>query len=56
MHVAGLFAGIAGFELGLAEAGHRAELLCDILPTAQAVLRTRFPEADLVSDVVALSR
>ena len=54
MHVAGLFAGIGGFELGLAESGHRADLLCDILPTSQAVLRARFPEADLVSDVVAL--
>ncbi len=54
MRVAGLFAGIGGFELGLAESGHRADLLCDILPTSQAVLRSRFPEADLVSDVVAL--
>jgi DNA (cytosine-5)-methyltransferase 1 len=54
VRVAGLFAGIGGFELGLAEAGHHAELLCDILPTAQAVLRTRFPQADIASDVVAL--
>lgn len=55
MRVAGLFAGIGGFELGLSDSGHSAELLCDILPTSQAVLRSRFPEADLVSDVVALS-
>lgn len=55
MRVAGLFAGIGGFELGLRDSGHSAELLCDILPTSQAVLRSRFPEADLVSDVVALN-
>ena len=55
MRVAGLFAGIGGFELGLTESGHSAELLCDILPTSQAVLQTRFPQADLVSDIVALN-
>jgi len=51
MKVAGLFAGIGGFELGLQQAGHRAELLCEILPTARAVLRTRFPDLELTSDV-----
>lgn len=55
MKVAGLFAGIGGFELGLAEAGHRAELLCDILPTSQAVLKDRFPGVELVSDIVELN-
>jgi C-5 cytosine-specific DNA methylase len=30
MKVAGLFAGIGGFELGLARAGHEAVLLCEI--------------------------
>lgn len=55
MRVAGLFAGIGGFELGLAASGHGAELLCDILPTSQAVLRARFPQADIVSDIVALN-
>jgi DNA (cytosine-5)-methyltransferase 1 len=54
MKVAGLFAGIGGFELGMADAGHRAELLCDILPTSQAVLKHRFPDAELVGDVIAL--
>lgn len=54
MKVAGLFAGIGGFELGLAEAGHHADVLCDILPTAQEVLKTHFPTADVVSDVVKL--
>ncbi len=55
MKVAGLFAGIGGFELGLAESGHHAELLCDILPTSQAVLKDRFPHAELVSDIVDLN-
>ena len=55
MKVAGLFAGIGGFELGLAESGHEAELLCDILPTSQAVLKHRFPDSELVSDIVDMS-
>jgi DNA (cytosine-5)-methyltransferase 1 len=50
--VAGLFAGVGGFELGLGEAGHRAELLCEIMPTAQAVLRKRFSDVPLVPDIV----
>ena len=54
MKVAGLFAGIGGFELGLGEAGHHAELLCDILPTAQEVLKEHFPQAELVADVVGM--
>jgi DNA (cytosine-5)-methyltransferase 1 len=56
MKVAGLFAGIGGFELGLSKAGHDAEVLCEILPTAQAVLRARFQGAELVDDVVAYDR
>src|SRR5690606_29539910 len=38
MRVAGLFAGIGGFELGLSRAGHHAQLLCDVLPASRAVL------------------
>ena len=54
MKVAGLFAGIGGFELGLHDVGHSSELLCDILPTAQAVLEHRFSGVDLVDDIVQL--
>lgn len=54
MKIAGLFAGIGGFELGLGEAGHEATLLCDILPTAQEVLKAHFPDVDLVADIVGL--
>jgi DNA (cytosine-5)-methyltransferase 1 len=55
MKVAGLFAGIGGFELGLHDVGHSSELLCDILPTAQAVLKHRFSGVDVIADVIKLS-
>lgn len=51
LRVVGLFAGIGGLELGLHQAGHRTELLCEIDPGAQAVLATRFPRVPLISDV-----
>src|SRR4051812_20143152 len=51
LSVAGLFAGIGGIEHGLAQVGHACELLCEILPEAQAVLRARFPGVRLVCDV-----
>lgn len=54
MHVAGLFAGIGGFELGLTRAGHHAELLCDLLPESRAVLSARFPGVDYFEDVKKL--
>lgn len=54
MNAAGLFAGIGGFELGLHRAGHSAELLCDVLPAAAQVLRTRFAETEYHNDVTLL--
>lgn len=48
---AGLFAGIGGIEVGLEEAGFRTELLSEIDPDASAVLRSRFPDVQLASDV-----
>ncbi len=54
MNVAGLFAGIGGFELGLERAGARIALLCEIDDCARAVLRERFPSARLVRDVRAV--
>jgi len=47
----GLFAGIGGIELGLERAGHRTELLCEVDLPAQRVLTTRFPGAQLATDV-----
>lgn len=54
MRVAGLFAGIGGFELGLHRAGHSTELLCDVLPASRAVLRARFPDAEYRHDIEQL--
>ncbi len=54
MEVAGLFAGIGGFELGLHRAGHRTSLLCEIRPGAQAVLERSFPGIRIDADVRAL--
>ncbi|MBV2152960.1 DNA cytosine methyltransferase [Kitasatospora sp. SUK 42] len=54
LSVAGLFAGIGGVERGLAAAGMRTELLCEIWPAAQAVLRQHFPEVELHDDISTL--
>jgi DNA (cytosine-5)-methyltransferase 1 len=54
MNVAGLFAGIGGFELGLQQAGHHAALFCDVLPTARAVLAHRFPAVAYHHDITTL--
>lgn len=51
MSVAGLFAGVGGIELGLQRAGHHAQLLCESWEPAAAVLRHRFPDVPLSSDV-----
>jgi DNA (cytosine-5)-methyltransferase 1 len=50
----GLFAGIGGMELGMRSVGYEPELLCEILPEAQAVLKARFAGVDLRPDVRAL--
>jgi DNA (cytosine-5)-methyltransferase 1 len=52
--VAGVFAGIGGFEKGLAAAGHETELLCEIDPLAQAVLEARFPAVRIHGDIRTL--
>jgi DNA (cytosine-5)-methyltransferase 1 len=54
MKVAGLFAGIGGFELGLAAAGHEAVMLCEIWEPARAVLTKRFPDVPNKPDVTGL--
>ncbi|WP_245910231.1 DNA cytosine methyltransferase [Nocardia amikacinitolerans] len=50
----GLFAGIGGLELGLAEHGWRSELLCEIDAGAQAVLAAHFTDVPLHSDITRL--
>lgn len=54
MRVAGLFAGIGGFELGMHQAGHSTALLCDVLPAAKAVLTARFPNIEYRDDITQL--
>lgn len=54
MRVAGLFAGIGGFEVGLAAAGHTTILLCDNDPHATTVLERRFPDVAHHADIVDL--
>jgi DNA (cytosine-5)-methyltransferase 1 len=54
MRLAGLFAGIGGFELGMARAGHEAELLCDVLPASRAVLTHHFPRTEYRDDITKL--
>jgi DNA (cytosine-5)-methyltransferase 1 len=54
MRIAGLFAGIGGFELGMHQAGHSTQILCDVLPASKAVLKSRFPEAEYHNDVTEL--
>ena len=54
MRVAGLFAGIGGFELGLRDGDHETVMLCEIKPEAAAVLAARFPGVPIEPDVVRL--
>lgn len=51
LKVAGLFAGIGGIELGLDQAGHETELLCESWQPASNVLQSRFPGVPCHPDV-----
>jgi len=53
---AGLFAGIGGIELGLARAGHAAELLCECDAGACAVLAAQFPGVPQHADIRTLAK
>lgn len=54
MTVAGLFAGIAGVERGLASSGFETKLMCEIDPGASAVLRRWLPDVSLEPDITEL--
>lgn len=54
LRTAGLFAGVGGLELGLQKAGHTTSLLCEIEPSARAVLQHRFADVRLHDDVCTL--
>ena len=53
--VAGLFAGIGGFEVGFEQSNHKTVLLCECDPYAKKVLKHRFREIELHCDVSELS-
>src|SRR5687768_16955457 len=46
--VAGLFAGVGGLEVGLGKSGLHAVTLVESWEPARQVLRTHFPDADLL--------
>jgi DNA (cytosine-5)-methyltransferase 1 len=54
MKVAGLFAGIGGFELGLTGAGHEAVIFCEIWEPARVVLTKHFPDVICKPDITNL--
>jgi DNA (cytosine-5)-methyltransferase 1 len=54
VRIAGLFAGIGGFELGFHYAGHETVLFCEIKPEAGAVLSARFPGVPIEPDILRL--
>jgi DNA (cytosine-5)-methyltransferase 1 len=56
MKTLGLFAGIGGFEVGLANTGHEILRLCEVDPAAQAVLKKRFDGVPVEADIRLLSR
>jgi DNA (cytosine-5)-methyltransferase 1 len=59
MRAVGLFAGIGGLELGMADGGHHTAMLVENASAAMHVLRRRFPDAkieDDVRDLTALPR
>jgi DNA (cytosine-5)-methyltransferase 1 len=49
--VAGLFAGVGGFEAGFRSEGFDTRLLCDVDRMCREVLCKRFPESECVSDI-----
>ncbi len=51
MNVAGLFAGIGGFEIGLSRAGHDTTMPCEIWDPARAMLARRFQGIDCHADI-----
>ena len=50
----GLFAGIGGMELGMHSAGFNTEMLAEIMPEAQMVLRSKFEGVEIRPDVTKI--
>jgi DNA (cytosine-5)-methyltransferase 1 len=56
MRIAGLFAGVGGFERGLTKAGHESALFCEIDEQARAVLHEQFPGIRVKRDIREMKR
>lgn len=56
MKAVSLFSGIGGIELGLAKSGIESGFFCEVDPLARAVLRTGFPDAEIVDDIRSLAK
>ena len=56
LKVGGLFSGIGGFELGLAQSGYEAEFFCEILPEAKAVLTAHHEDVPVFDDISKLEK
>jgi DNA (cytosine-5)-methyltransferase 1 len=54
LHAWSLFSGVGGFDLGLARAGIRVDLTCEIDPWRRRVLAGHFPDAKHTDDVRTL--
>jgi DNA (cytosine-5)-methyltransferase 1 len=55
LSVAGFFAGVGGLELGLHQAGHRTEFVCEIDEGARVVLKSGFPGVRYRRDIREVS-
>jgi len=55
VRVLSLFAGIGGFDLGLARAGMQTVAFCEIDPFARAVLAKHWPEVPIYEDIRTLT-
>jgi len=56
MNYVGLFEGISGFGLAFKRAGAKIKAVCEINADCQKVLRRHHPEAELISDVKAITK
>jgi DNA (cytosine-5)-methyltransferase 1 len=56
MRTVSLFSGIGGIEYGLHKHGFKPVLFCEIDPIARAILRRRFSDVEIATDVRRLSR
>lgn len=51
LDVTAIFGGIGGLELGLHQSGHTTSLFCENNADAVSILRRRFPDVNIASDV-----